>query len=537
MKRVAAALFVFILLISFTRGSIAADKTALDTAIDKTAAYVYQTVRSPQVSSVGGEWAVLGLARSGYGVSDLWYDGYLRAVTDYLEEHDGVLHDLKYSEYSRVILCLTAAGYDPRDVAGYDLTAPLESFDKVVWQGLNGPIWALIALDSRDYPSSRRDEYIAYILNRQSSDGGWNLSGSASGPASNRTSDPDITGMALQALAKYQNRQDVKTATDKAIGFLSKTQTANGGYISGSDENIESCIQVIVALCELGIAVDDTRFVKNGSTLIDYILSYKNDDGSFKHAADGSVDSQMSTEQALYALAAVKRAAEGKNSLYRMGDAGERLGLAPADLAGLPGKHSDVQKVPVVIPGKTFPDIKNHPNQAAIEALAERGIINGKSETSFDPGSTMTRAEFAAIVVRGLGLPKKFVSPFADVPAAAWYMDTVAAAYFYGIVTGASATTFNPGGTITRQEAAVMVSRAAKLCGMDTGRSDTEIRDTLAPFGDYRTVAAWARSSMAFCYSTGILDDDALDIKPTEAVKRCEIAEMLHSMLGRALLL
>ena len=115
-----------------------------------------------------------------------------------------------------------AAGYDPRDVAGYDLTAPLEDFDKTIWQGINDPIFAL---DSLNYPNSQRDVYIAGILKLQLNDGGCNLSGSGAG-------DPDVTGMTLQALAKYQSKPEVKTATDKAISFLSKAQDASGGYSS-----------------------------------------------------------------------------------------------------------------------------------------------------------------------------------------------------------------------------------------------------------------------------------------------------------------
>ena len=149
----------------------------------------------------------------------------------------------------------------------------------------------------------------------------------------------------------------------------------------------------------------------------------------------------------------------------------------------------------------------------------------------------MTRAEFATIIVRGLGLAEKPVTVFTDVNAGAWYAGFVGTAYSYGIVTGTSATTFNPTGTLTRQEAAVIVAGAAKLCGISTSRTDVEIRDTLAAFGDYKTVAVWATGSLAFCYSEGILDNSRFDIEPTTAIKRCEIAEMLWRMLDLAALL
>ena len=552
MRKTLSIVLAFILMIGLAAPAYAADKATLDSAVSGAAAYMLRTVRSPEVDSVGGEWAVIGLARSGYDVPDSYYENYYRTVERYVKDCGGVLHDKKYTEYSRVILGLTAAGYDPRDVAGYDMTEPLGDFEKTIWQGVNGPVWALIALDSYDYPipenraastQATRDMYVTEILRRQTPDGGWNLTAGTSGVAvgTNEKGDPDITGMALQALAKYQDKPEAKTATDKALAFLSKTQDDAGGYASGfssGSSSVESAVQVLAALCELGIPTDDPRFVKNGTTLVDNILSYKNADGSFKHTHDGNDgNNQMASEQALYGLVAAQRAAENKNSLYRMSDTVKRGVFQPSVTVGLPDKHADVMKLEIKNPGRTFTDIQNHPNQAAIESLAVRGIINGKSDTSFDPDATMTRAEFAAIVTRALGLPDKNTNVFIDVPSTEWYALPIATAYYYEIVTGTSATTFNPRGTITRQEAAVMVARAAALCGIDTARTERQIRDTLAQFGDYRSAAGWAQSSLAFCFDTGVMDDTEFDIEPGKAIKRCEIAEMLYRMLDRANLL
>ena len=539
MRKVILMILAAVLLAGFCVPALAASKTELDAAVNDAARYMLAAVKNPQVAPVGGEWAILGLARSGYNVPDAYYENYYRTVENFVKACNGVLHEVKYTEYSRVVLGLTAAGYDPRDVAGYDLTEPLDDYDKTIWQGINGPLYALIALDSMNYPNSQRDKYIAEILRRQLNDGGWNLSGGTSESTKNQAADADLTGTALQALAKYQDKPEVKAAIDRALDCLSKTQDSAGGYrgsLSGNTSDLESAVQVLVALCELGISWDDARYVKNGKTIIDNILSYKNADGSFNHTRNSGVN-QMATEQALYGLAAAQRALDGKNSLYNMSDAVKRGESKPMDTAGLPGKHTDVNAVPITVPGKTFPDIQSHANQTAIESLAARGIITGMDDFSFAPDATMTRAQFAAITTRGLGLPEKTTHPFNDVSATAWYFKPIATAYFYEIIKGASAATFNPEGKITRQEAAVMVARAAKLCGMDTERSDVEIRNTLAQFGDYRTVADWAQSEMAFCYSSGILDDSAFNIEPAKVILRCEIAEMLYRMLGRSNLL
>ena len=88
----------------------------------------------------------------------------------------------------------------------------------------------------------------------------------------------------------------------------------------------------------------------------------------------------------------------------------------------------------------------------------------------------MTRAEFAAIVVRALGLTPEGKNSFSDVAAEAWYAPYVGTAYSCGIITGVGDGRFNPSGTITRQEAAVMVSRAAKLCGLETEMDNAATR-------------------------------------------------------------
>ena len=109
--------------------------------------YIADTVKKPAIGSTGGEWAVIGLARSGYNLPQSYFDDYYSGVVDYVKDCGGVLHERKYTEYSRVILALTAIGRDPANVGGYNLLTPLGDYDATVWQGLNGPIWALIALD------------------------------------------------------------------------------------------------------------------------------------------------------------------------------------------------------------------------------------------------------------------------------------------------------------------------------------------------------------------------------------------------------
>ena len=545
MKKAISLALVLACLLALAVPAMAAKEPDLKSLVEGSAKYMLSAVKAPEPGDVGGEWAVLGLARSGYAVSEGYFEGYYGKLEAYVKEKQGVLHKRKYTDYSRVIITLSALGKDARDVGGYNLLTPLGDYDKTIWQGLNGPIWALIALDSANYPmpqnpdaktQATRQMYIDCILAAELDEGGWTLSRRTSADPA----DPDITGMALQALAKYQDQKAVKEATERALDCMGKKQDENGGYSNmWGDANSESVVQMLVALCELGIGWNDERFVKNGNTLLDNLLTFRTSAGGFYHIADGSDgDNQMSAEQGFYGLIACLRYEQGKNSLYRMTDA-ISIGDAPAvevraPGTGLEGKHKDVQPRPVTKAGITFGDIKDSSNKAAIEALASREIINGMSEKEFQPDATMTRAQYATIVVKALGLSPKANSKFKDVASNAWYAAYVGTANTYGIVNGISDNEFNPSGTITRQEAAVMTIRAAKLCGLDTELSDGECDDILCDYMDYRTIASWAKGSMAYCYLHELLDTSDLNAEPKREILRGEVAEMLYRMLQLA---
>jgi len=278
----------------------------------------------PGVGSVGGEWRVLGLARAGKITSEL-SDGYYENLVSYVEENGSAKLDARKStENSRVIIALSAIGKDATDVAGYNLLEPLADYDFVTWQGLNGPVFALIAFDTYNYeiPNSgdgvnqtTRENLINYILESQLENGGWTFFGS--------TADPDMTGMAIQALAPYYSKNaEVKNAVDKALDVLSASQQDNGGFASWGTVNVESCAQVLTALASLGIDADtDERFIKNGNTLVDAIMEFSVENG-FAHIKDSAYN-QMATEQAYYALVSYNRVKNGKTSLYDMSDVKE----------------------------------------------------------------------------------------------------------------------------------------------------------------------------------------------------------------------
>ena len=516
-----------------------ATSVSVEDAIAETAVYLQKTVDNPGVGAVGGEWAVIGLARSDREVAQNFFDAYYENVTACVREKSGVLSSTRYTEYSRVILALTSVGKDPTDVGGYNLLEKLGDYNRVVRQGITGPIFALIALDSGNYTipvckdaqvQTMRALLVDKIISQQLPDGGFSLTGT--------TSDPDITAMALQALVPYREQDDVKASVEKAVDCLSDLQKSDGGYSGDEASGAESGAQVIVALTALGIDPGkDSRFLKGGSSVIDNLMTFYISGGGFRHAqADKSADG-MATEQGFYGLVAYERFLSGENALYAMGDAADLVSGQNDTPSGLPGKNPDVKETAVLFPNKTFEDVSGDTAREAIEALASRGIVSGVGDTNFEPGRTMTRAEFAAAVVRALGLTPVSNTVFADVSETSWYAPYAGTANTYGIVTGTSVTEFSPCDTITREQAAVMIFRAAKLCGMDAEMTDSEIRDTLAQFSDYTKSSGWASGALAFCYGQGILSESAINIEPKEGIKRAEVAEMIYIMLQSAKLI
>ena len=272
---------------------------------------------TPSVGSIGGEWMALGLARSGRTVPEGYYDAVVKYVKDNIDSN-GRLDKNKATENARIILALTAIGKDVTNVDGHDLLAGLNEMSYLSKQGINGAIFTLIALDSHSYTPAgdvTRDKLVQAILDAQiSGDGGWSLDG--------KNADVDMTAMAIQALAAYyKSNSSAKKAVDKGLSWLSSVQQNDGGFTSWGAANSESCAQVIVALTALGInPAKDSRFIKNGASVLDALCSFAVDGGGFKHLATETSANGMATEQGFYALVAYYRLLNGQSSLYDMAD-------------------------------------------------------------------------------------------------------------------------------------------------------------------------------------------------------------------------
>lgn len=297
--------------------------------LDATMAQMAATVTAPAFGTTAGEWTVLSLARGGHYTKDNAYftDYYARIVETVNEtaasvDMNGALHANKSTENSRLIVALSSIGKDATSVGNWDLVEAYSAngFDWIKKQGLNGTIWALIALDSHNYATSDttiRQQCVDAILAAQHNDGGWALTANLT-----YASDPDVTGMALQALYPYRSQAAVAAACEEAFTCLSEMQLDDGGFASGGIPNAESAAQVIVACTTWGINPDtDSRFVKNDQSVVDALLThYVEAEAAFKHVAGATETNAMATDQSCYALVAYDRLLNNQPALYDYSD-------------------------------------------------------------------------------------------------------------------------------------------------------------------------------------------------------------------------
>lgn len=353
--------------------------------INASARYTLETVAEPGFGTASGEWSVMNLLRGKYTGYDYvshipedYFTRYYEKVNDYVAGKNGNLDRNKSTEWSRAMLALSALDQPVTDVAGYDFIDKLSSsYIFSHRQGINGPIWEIIALNTGKYElysdSTNEDvntvgKMLDYILEKEIEQGDGTLGGWALASfGGNPQPDPDITGMALQALAPYYqdkelfNRtdstathEDVQKAVERAIHILAEVQAENGAFKAFNNVNAESTVQVLVALTALDIdpvadnirlpAIDENvSFVTGGAVqdgvktnnMVDALLTFWADAGEemkgvggFKHVTTGNDGgggsghgvNAMATDQSLYGLIAYDRFLKGENALYDMTD-------------------------------------------------------------------------------------------------------------------------------------------------------------------------------------------------------------------------
>lgn len=305
-----------------TKGS---SEEIVKNVLDSVVKYQLKEDKNPQF---GSEWSILGLARSGRTIPKEYYQTYVSSVLSKVaneNQKESNRWDNKVTETQRLALALTSIGQDPRSVSGVNLLdyswnkesnfPGLKKNALGDLQGSNELIFALLTVEAHDNftkPDDATitvDEMIHKLVDKyEVAGGGFSL-------YNNETISIDLTAMAVQALSKHYENPEVKKVVDDSISMLSDMQGGNGSYGTS-----ESTSQVVVALAEMGIDPDeDQRFIKDGNSVLDGLVNYAQEDGSFAHSISGD-SNPMATEQALYALSSLELFYKDESSLYDMSD-------------------------------------------------------------------------------------------------------------------------------------------------------------------------------------------------------------------------
>lgn len=295
----------------------------IEQAIEKTTEHIL----SQDVSS---EWQAIGLGRAGVPVPTSYEGKFFNNLKSEVLNKVGS-GSLKVTDVERLAIAAAAIGKDATNINedGFNLIEKIynsehwtwENTDSIIYQGNNGIIFGLIALDSKgfevpDGAKWTRDKLVAELLENQHTSGAWGLTASSTGSAS-----LDITAMALIGLAPYIEDSVVKKAVDKALAFLSEKQGLSGGFNDPWNGGVSSELtsQVIIGLTANNIDPRSEEFTKEGINLVDHLLSFQADDGGFKHIVTDTRSNGMATEQALQALVAFDLFLKDEGRLYDFG--------------------------------------------------------------------------------------------------------------------------------------------------------------------------------------------------------------------------
>ncbi|MDK2881404.1 MAG: hypothetical protein PWQ99_1179 [Clostridia bacterium] len=181
-----------------------------------------------------------------------------------------------------------------------------------------------------------------------------------------------------------------------------------------------------------------------------------------------------------------------------------------------------------------FKDVTSHWARETIELMAMRLIARGISEDSFAPDQKLSRAQFAAFLVRALDVEEETpqVRTFSDVPPDHWGYRAIEAAFREGLVAGTGAGRFEPERAIKREEMAVILAAVLKRNGIATALTDTQRDEVLKGYGDSDRISEWAKEGLAVCVSKGIIKGRAeAALAPLGSATRAEAVVVLENLL------
>lgn len=383
-------------------------------------------------------WVIMALAAAGEDVTSTAWQPAGQAPVDFLNNYYEPLNET--TDNARMLLTLTAAGQGIV-YQGINLAEKITSFQQSNGQfgqlaggeegWINSHMWSVLGLVSAGYDIPDREKARQWLLNSQNEDGGFSwIQGNAS--------DTDDTAIALQTLVSLGEDPVDSAAIKNAINYLKECQRVDGGFDCGNDwmatdSNCASTSWVIQGLVACNEDITGERWTINGNNPVSYLLSLQNDNGSFNWKGDTDASAVTMTAYAILALA-----------------------QKPLPI----NTYAD----PISSENTVFSDLSSdHWAYDSIINLVNAGVLSGYPDKTFKPEKSVSRAEFAKLLICGLGL-EDFnpvnTKEFLDIPATHWAGQYIATSVDKGYVTGMPDGSFNPNGQIKGSELAAMIVRA-----------------------------------------------------------------------------
>jgi hypothetical protein len=496
-----AGVLSLLLMFNLTPPAVAADQQTIQQAATRTVQYIQGKYQVKGAAAID-DWTIIGLALQGESIGfGRW--GTKREWQAELERRQRSLDPRKTTDFARFIMTILAAGEDPARFGGSSMTERLkkaqlangkfaDSMDGRGQELVNAHVWSIIALYAAGEPIPRAGLAKSWLLSKQLPDGGFQFYTGA------KQSGVDMTAMSLLAMRALGMKKE-ELPVKRALAFLRNAQTAGGGYAEGGVSNSESAANVISSLIAWG--EQPNAWKKGTSSVVDQLLAFQKADGSFAHTRTGA-GNQIATSQALLALSDLKRGASYLSTLR------EKAGAR---------KLSLLRDVNV-----------NHWAYKEISFLVKNGYMQGVTSEEMKPSAPVTRAQFAALLLRAVGeVPNARVQGmFRDVPASDWSALTVEKAAALGLMQG-SRGLFRPHQGITHEEMAVISSRVAQRYGWKKSFPASRVE---VPWS---MVSSWATSSVRDLQSRGLLGGtESRRFAPKAGVTRAEAAVLLYRLLA-----
>lgn len=248
-----------------------------------------------------------------------------------------------------------------------------------------------------------------------------------------------------------------------------------------------------------------------------------------KTASKGTTVTVTASPSKGYVVDAVKVVDKDGKDVAVTGKDGKYVFTMPGSAVTVTGTFKAETPAPVALP---FTDVKSgNWFYDAVKYAYEQGLMTGTSATTFAPNGTMNRAMIVTVLYRLEKSPAVTgASKFTDVPAGQWYSDAVAWAAANKIVNGYDETTFGPMNAVTREQMAAILFRYEQVKGLE----NVTLEENLNRFPDQNKISAYAIPALQWAVGQKIINgnaDGTLD--PTGTATRAQVAQIFTNLLNK----